>query len=87
MARVLLAEDDGFQRAMIGMLLEGTALMEAHNGLEALAALLAPSPTPPHLALLDLDMPLLTGAEVATLLRGVRHDRGEDAAPAVVAAL
>jgi CheY-like chemotaxis protein len=67
---VLVAEDDDDYRALTRAKLEahGYAVGEARNGREALAQLLDPLVPEPHVILLDMEMPLLTGWELLRIL-------------------
>lgn len=68
-ALVLLVDDDPDLRSAIGEALEelGVAVRAARDGAEALALLQAG--LRPHLALVDLTMPRMTGEEFAAAVR------------------
>lgn len=67
--QVLIAEDDAVSRLMLQSALErwGYEVTAVDGGVAALAALSAP--TPPSLALLDWNMPDLTGPEICRRIR------------------
>lgn len=66
---VLVVEDDGECRDAVAQALrfEGYAVVEARNGREALDYLLA-SQSQPFAIVLDLEMPVMSGWELLTLL-------------------
>jgi CheY-like chemotaxis protein len=63
-ANVLIVDDDDDIRSLVSMLvgMAGHSVREAANGREGLEAVLE---NPPDLALLDVEMPILTGPEMA----------------------
>jgi two-component system chemotaxis response regulator CheY len=67
--RVLIVDDDPFIRKLIATTLEDVAgfdLVQAGDGLEALAAA---ADQPPTIVFLDIDMPRLDGIETCRALR------------------
>ena len=66
--RILIADDKASSREFVRTVLEhlGYAVEEVEDGLKALEVIRARTP---HLVVLDLQMPGLTGQEVATELR------------------
>ena len=71
--RVLVVEDNAEVMRLLAELLVGRGyeVVRACNGVEAMAALTAPAPEPPHLVLLDLGLPLESGVSVLSFLRNV----------------
>jgi CheY-like chemotaxis protein/HPt (histidine-containing phosphotransfer) domain-containing protein len=69
-ARVLVVDDDAMSRELLGALLEaeGYAVESAESG-EAALALLGRGDTAPDLVLADVQMPGMTGAQLAGKLR------------------
>jgi two-component system cell cycle response regulator DivK len=78
--RILLVEDNEAIRAAFSVLLQETGyeVLQAASGAEALAAC---ATDPPHLVLLDLGLPDMSGLEVARTLRA----HGECRATPIVA--
>jgi CheY-like chemotaxis protein len=67
MVSILVADDRPETRRMLRLMLEPThQVIEAGDGREALTKLRA---APPRLAILDVDMPYLTGIEVCRQIR------------------
>ena len=79
-ARVLVAEDDRFNRQVIRAFLEdaGLSVTESDNGRLALEDI---GKVKPDLVLMDLVLPLLSGAE---LIRMIRAEKAFDAIPIVI---
>lgn len=73
--RVLVAEDDEQTRTALAFLLQrhGYAVTVANDGQAALETLLAPDP--PHVALLDWEMPRLDGLHVCRAVRAIPANR------------
>ncbi|MBU0554741.1 MAG: response regulator [Alphaproteobacteria bacterium] len=72
--RILLVEDDADQRHFLEQLLRGLGFhVEARPDGEQ--ALIAARDTPPHLAILDISLPGLSGWEIAAKLRAQFGDR------------
>ena len=70
---MLVVEDNAEVMRLLVELLGGRGyeVVRAGNGVEAMAALTAPAPEPPHLVLLDLGLPLESGVSVLSFLRNV----------------
>jgi CheY-like chemotaxis protein len=70
-ATILVCDDEAHIRHVIGAKLRGSGFIvrEARNGQEALAALEGPESCSPALVITDLQMPLVTGLELAQTLR------------------
>jgi CheY-like chemotaxis protein len=77
---ILVVDDDPDLRESLRMLLElrGFGVLTAANGTQALASM---RKSPPRLVLLDLMMPIMTGAE---LLELVRQDDGLARIPIII---
>ncbi len=73
--RVLVAEDDEKTRTALAFLLQrhGYAVTVVNDGQAALETLLAPDP--PHIALLDWEMPRLDGLHVCRAVRSIPANR------------
>jgi len=71
--RVLVVEDDVEVMRLLEELLvgHGYEVLKARNGVEAMVALTAAPPEPPHAVLLDLALPLESGVSVLSFLRSV----------------
>jgi two-component system, cell cycle response regulator DivK len=69
-AKILYIDDDPFNRALVNRLLTSYdfEVIEAENGLEGLKIA---RKEPPHLILMDINMPGLDGHETATRMRGI----------------
>ena len=69
-ATILLADDDDDHRSLAADLLRdsGFVVIEAPNGRVALEYLLS-TPTPPNVILTDLNMPVMNGRELITIVR------------------
>lgn len=67
--KILIAEDDCFQRDALGELLQewGYEVVATANGAEALRAL--QQPDAPSVAILDCRMPFINGADLCAMLR------------------
>ncbi len=72
--RILLAEDDGETRELLGQMLDalGYSLVLAEDGQQALDMI---HTTPPDLVITDALMPGLDGFELCSRLKGDRHTR------------
>ena len=71
-SKILIVEDDSDQRRLLVKIVKeafGCEILEAEDGLEALKIMLQDNQVP-HLILLDLMMPCLTGVEFLTIVRG-----------------
>ncbi len=72
-ARIIVADDEAHIRHIIArkLTMSGFTVFEARNGQEALTLADAngPNPVRPHLVITDLQMPLITGLEMAQVLR------------------
>ncbi len=71
-AKILIVEDDSDQRRLLVKIVReafGCEILEAEDGLEALKIIIQGKQVP-HLILLDLMMPRLTGVEFLTIVRG-----------------
>jgi CheY-like chemotaxis protein/HPt (histidine-containing phosphotransfer) domain-containing protein len=75
---VLLIDDDTLSRELLSLLLtaEGYAVQTAESGADALAHLQSASVKPPHVILTDLQMPGITGTELAQRLRATCEATG-----------
>lgn len=71
--RVLVVEDEAEVINVLAELLtrHGYEVVPARNGVAAMVALTAPEPENPHLVLLDLGLPLESGADVLSFLRNI----------------
>lgn len=74
--KILIAEDDRLTRMVVEKSLArwGYETVAVASGEEAWSLLSTPSPSPPSLALLDWEMPKVSGVEICQRLR----DRGEE---------
>jgi CheY-like chemotaxis protein len=73
--RILLVEDDDMNRVVISMFLDGHALTEAHNGLEAVVAAhqMFANYDAVDMVLMDINMPMLTGRQATQLIRLMQY--------------
>ncbi|HVJ22216.1 MAG TPA: response regulator [Polyangiaceae bacterium] len=71
-ALILLVDDEEEMRAELRVALEdeGHAVVEANDGQEALVLLTSGRIPEPHLIILDLNMPVMTGWEFLSIIEG-----------------
>jgi DNA-binding response OmpR family regulator len=69
--RVLVVEDDASLAALLRQVLEahGYEVYTAHQGMAAFVMLTHPEEASPHLMLLDIELPLISGISVLAFLR------------------